>query len=304
MPADFRQPAGTVAVIINPISGTGGRPEVARRRLALAAAVLRDRAPGASLRLTEHAGHARVLVREAVDGGASLVIAWGGDGTINEVASELAFRDVVLGIVPSGSGNGLARELRIPFEPEAAFRTAFDGRERTIDAGELDGRVFFNVAGLGLDARVPHEVAAHRLVRRGFARYAWIAARELFAFAPEEHTIIADGDPLRVRALVVALANGRQYGNGALIAPGASVEDGRLDVVIVEYRSPLVTLVQAPLLFAGRVASLRGVATRRARHVQITSARPAIYHVDGEPFVGGASLEAVVHPRALRVRTP
>jgi YegS/Rv2252/BmrU family lipid kinase len=245
-----------------------------------------------------------VLVRDALAGGASLVIAWGGDGTINEAASELVFRETALAIIPSGSGNGLARELQIPFEPAAAFRTAFDGRERIIDAGELDGHLFFNVAGLGLDARVAHEFASNGLVRRGFARYAQIAARELFAFEPDEHTIIADGDPLRVRALVVALANGRQYGNGALIAPGASIDDGRLDVVIVAYRSPLVTLAQAPMLFAGRVASLRGVTTRTARHVQITSARPAIYHVDGEPFVGGASLEAAIRPRALRVRTP
>jgi YegS/Rv2252/BmrU family lipid kinase len=292
-----------VAVIINPISGTGGRPEVARQRAALAAAVLDARRIDGTVSLSEYAGHARELVRAALGRGASLVIAWGGDGTVNEVGSELAFGDAAHGIVPRGSGKGLARELRIPFDPAAALRTALDGRDRPIDAGELDGRLFFNVAGVGLDARVAQQFAAHGLGRRGVARYLEIAARELFAYEPDDHTIVADGVSTRTRALVVALANGRQYGNGALIAPQARIDDGKLDVVVVAYRSPVVTLLQAPMLFLGRVASLPGVTVTRAAGVEISSARPVLYHVDGEPFVGAAAIAARVHPGALRVRT-
>jgi YegS/Rv2252/BmrU family lipid kinase len=290
------------AVIINPISGTGGRPDIARRRAALAASMLAARRVEGEVLVTERAGHARQLAVEALARGASLVLAWGGDGTMNEVGSALAFREAALGIIPSGSGNGLSRELGIPFDSHAAFDIALGGRERIIDAGELDGRLFFNVAGLGIDARVAHEFASHGLVRRGFARYLEISARELFTYRPDEHTIVVDGVPRRVRTMLVAIANGRQYGNGALIAPQARVDDGRLDVVIVEHRSPLAAMWQVPKLFTGRIASVAGVTMTACLEVEVTSAHPVIYHVDGEPFVGAASITGRVRPRALRVR--
>jgi YegS/Rv2252/BmrU family lipid kinase len=291
-------------VIVNPISGTGGRRDVVRRRIDLAASVLNEHDPASALLVTEYAGHARVLTREALRQGATLVIAWGGDGTINEVACELAFGDAALGIVPSGSGNGLARELGIPFNPRAAFDIAFGGRDLVIDAGELDGRLFFNIAGLGLDARIAHEFASNGLVKRGFSRYLAIGARELFTFEPDDHTIVADGVATRTRALVIAIANARQYGNGATIAPFARIDDGKLDVVVVGYRSPWNVLWHVPMLFAGRIASLPEVKMTTATEVEITSARPVVYHVDGEPFVGGASVKARAHFRALRVRVP
>jgi diacylglycerol kinase family enzyme len=172
-----------------------------------------------------------------------------------------------------------------------------------IDAGELDGRLFFNIAGIGLDARVAHEFAANGLVKRGFVRYLQIAARELWSFTADEHTIAADGNRIaRTRALLIAIANGRQYGNGALIAPLARLDDGRLDVVIVADRPVVETLIEAPMLFAGKLARVRGITMRSATEVEVTSARPVIYHIDGEPFVGGASVKARIRPRALRVR--
>lgn len=258
----------------------------------------------ADVALTEWPGHARVLTQEALARGAATIIAWGGDGTINEVAAVLAFTSASLGIIPSGSGNGLARALGIPFDPAQAFDVALNGRRRCIDAGELDGRLFFNVAGIGLDARVAHEFAAHGLVRRGFRRYLEVAVRELFQFRADEHTVVADGTRLRTRAMLIALANGRQYGNGALIAPLARLDDGYLDVVVVAARSPLVAILQAPFLFAGWIARLPGVTTLPARDVEVTSARAVLYHVDGEPFIGGASVKACVHPEALRVIAP
>jgi YegS/Rv2252/BmrU family lipid kinase len=293
-----------VAVIINPISGTGGRFAVARARADLARELLHAHGSAAEPAFTQRPGHARELALAALDRGASLVIAWGGDGTVNEVGSALAFRNASIGIVPSGSGNGLARELGIPLTPALALGVALEGRDALMDAGELDGRLFFNVAGLGLDARVAHEFAAHGLLRRGFSQYLKIAARELFTFVPDDHTIVADGAVIRTRALLIALANARQYGNGAIIAPDARLDDGELDVVVVAYRSPWAALRQVPKLFAGRITRAPGVSMRRARRIEITSARQVIYHVDGEPFVGGASITARVHPRALRVRMP
>jgi YegS/Rv2252/BmrU family lipid kinase len=293
-----------VTVIINPISGTGGRLAIARERAEQAAAWLLASGVEPEVFLTERGGHARELALSAVSHGVPLVIAWGGDGTINEVASVLAFGPAALGVVPSGSGNGLARELGIPFEPERALAVALGDREFLIDAGELDGRLFFNIAGIGLDARVAHEFSAGGLVRRGFARYLEITARELFTYQPDEHTIVTDGVVQRERALLIAIANARQYGNGAIIAPDARVDDGRLDVVVVAYRSPVRALLQVPRVFLGQIARVPGVTMRRATEVEITSARQVLYHVDGEPFVGGASIRARVQPRALRVKVP
>jgi YegS/Rv2252/BmrU family lipid kinase len=239
-----------VCVIINPISGTGGRPEIARQRAEMAAQWTGTRGIDAQIVVTERPGHARDLSRAAVARGARLIVAWGGDGTMNEVASELAFTDVALGMMPSGSGNGLARELGLPLDPPAALDVAFGSTERIIDAGEIDGHLFFNVAGIGLDARVAHRFAQDGLVRRGFGRYMEIAVRELFTYEPDEHTIIFDGvETLRERTLLIAIANGQQYGNNARIAPHARVDDGRLDVTVVAGRPLLEALFQVPRVF-------------------------------------------------------
>lgn len=292
------------AVIINPISGTGGRPDAARQRAERAAALLSARRVEAEIFVTERGGHARDLATAMVTRGVSLIVAWGGDGTVNEVGSALAFSAARMAVIPSGSGNGLARELGIPLEPAAAFACAVDGQTRVIDCGELDGRLFFNVAGLGLDARVAHAFAAHGLVRRGFLRYIEVAARELFTYEPHEHTIVADGQRQHSRALIVALANARQYGNGALIAPHARIDDGKLDVVVVEARPLWQTLLQVPKLFNGTIGTAAGVSMRAAASIEITSSSPVMYHIDGEPFVGGASLTARAHARALQVQVP
>jgi len=292
---------GRAVIIINPISGAGRRRDEARRRAELAAAVVDRRGLDAEIFVTERHGHARELAEAALRRGVSRFIAWGGDGTVNEVASALVYSHASLAIVPGGSGNGLARELAIPFDPEAAFHVAFEGHERLMDAGELDGRLFFNIAGLGLDARVAHRFAAGGLERRGFARYLELAAWELLTFEPEEQTIVAGGLETRARPLVVAIANARQYGNGALIAPEARIDDGKLDVVIVGGRSLWAVLWHAPKLFSGKLAQVPDVSMTQSVDVRISCAMPLAYHVDGEPYIGGLTISACVRPGALRV---
>ena len=195
-----------LVVIINPVSGTGGRPEVLDARIRLAEALGREHGLNLRVLVSNYRGHARELAEGALATGVPAVFAWGGDGTLNEVASALAFRNVTLGIVPSGSGNGLARELGIPLTPREAFAVALRGSERTIDCGELDGHLFFNVGGIGLDARVAHEFATHTTTRGGFRRYLEITGRELFRYAADEHTIAVDGTILRSRALMMGPA--------------------------------------------------------------------------------------------------
>ena len=270
----------------------------------MAAALLEANGVAPTVVVTERPGHARELAQRLAANGVSTVVAWGGDGTINEVASALAFGGTSMAIVPSGSGNGLARELGIPFDPPAALAIAIDGRDRVMDAGELDGHLFFNIAGIGLDARIAHRFAANGLVRRGFARYLEIGLQEILAFQPDNHTVVVEGETIRERTLLIAIANARQYGNGALIAPDARIDDGQLDVVVVAARPAWRALLQVPRVFLGQIGRVRGVTIRRTAEVEITSAHPVVYHVDGEPYVGAASITARIRPNALTVRVP
>jgi len=290
-------------VVINPIAGPG-RTRTLSACVDLAKSVLGGHGYDADIQITAGPNDAHRLAREGVDANCDLVVAWGGDGTINEVASALAFTPVTLAVVPSGSGNGLARELAIPLHPGRAFDVALNGREQVIDAGEIEGRLFFNIAGLGFDGRVAHEFAAQGHDRRGFARYITIALRELVRFVPDNYTITANGKSLETRALFIAIANSRQYGNGATIAPGARIDDGELDVVIVGERSPWSAMAQLPLLFAGKVDRLPGVTIIPTARVEIRSTHQMVYHVDGEPALAGTAVHARVHAAALRVRVP
>jgi YegS/Rv2252/BmrU family lipid kinase len=297
---DSRAPQ-KIAVIINPISGAGRRRDVARVRAEQAAALVERRRLNAEVFVTERPGHARELAQAGLRRGVTTFVAWGGDGTVNEVGSALVGSDATLAIVPSGSGNGLARELGVPLEPVGAFQLVFEGRSRVIDAGELDGHLFFNIAGIGLDARVAHRFAQGGLERRGFVRYLELAAREVAAFTAHEYALTADGRDLNVRPLLIAIANSRQYGNGALIAPEALLDDGMLDVVVVDYLPAWRVLMHAPKLFAGTVARVPGVSITKTSTLGIASDAALVYHVDGEPHVGGQCINARIHPRALRV---
>jgi YegS/Rv2252/BmrU family lipid kinase len=294
-----------VAVIVNPISGTRGRRRHhGPRRVELASRLLDQVGLRGSVSVTQGPGQAAAHARRALACGATAVVAWGGDGTVNEVASALAFGGVPLGIVPAGSGNGLARDLGLPARPLDALRVALEGREVTIDAGELDGRLFFNLAGIGFDARMAACFDARGPHRRGVLRYAAIALRELARYRPLDHALRVDGDALHARALLVACANARQYGGRALIAPRARPDDGLLDLVVVEARSPLAVLWQARRLFTGTLAAAPRVHMRPFRQLEVTGPAPVAAHVDGEPVSAGARLGVRVRPGALRVRIP
>ncbi len=290
----------STAIIINPIAG-GARPGAGRRRAERALAIVDSRSDAAEIFVTERAGHARELALAAVGRGAARIVVWGGDGTVNEVASALAFGDIPMGIVPAGSGNGLAWELGVPANPSRALVRALTGAPRAIDVGEIERRYFVNLAGIGFDAAVAARFAASSNQRRGLAVYTWLTARSLFEFTSECYTVIADGEARRVRALLVALANGTEFGNHVRIAPGARVDDGSLDVVVVEERSRLHTLGQMRWLLAGRIARSPLWSSRRASEVTVEGDRPLPFHVDGEPVQGGTRLRARIHPGALQV---
>ena len=288
----------STTIIINPISG-GVRRDIALARAQLARTVVDRRGELLHVFVTEAVGHARELAAAAVKQGARLVIAWGGDGTINEVASALAFTDVALGIIPAGSGNGLARELGVNPRPGAAIADALQAEPRRMDLGEIEGRLFVNIAGIGVDAFVASRFSLAR--RRGFLGYVGLTASALVTYIPTDYRITTGGIRVDARAILVTIANSAQFGNGARIAPGARVDDGLLDLVVLEERWRLVTLSQLPRLFTGTVARMRGCTIQRIREVTVEADQPMTFHVDGEPVVGGTRLTARVHPGALRV---
>jgi YegS/Rv2252/BmrU family lipid kinase len=294
-----------VVVIANPVAGPSWRRRPPGEIAARIEAVLARHPVDGRVALTAAAGHARSIARGAVDEGVDLVVAWGGDGTVNEVASALLHSRAALGIVPVGSGNGLANEVGIPSNPGAALASALSGADRLIDAGELNGRVFFNAAGVGFDGHVAEVFASSAGDVRGFASYAAVTVRELFRYKASTYVIAAEGAPVRTtRALLISVANTRQWGSGARIAPAALMDDERLDLVLVPALAPWVVLANAWRLFAGTIPGWRAVESSKVHAATITATPPAAVHVDGEPVGRQTTIEIRVLPAALRVRTP
>lgn len=299
-------------IVINPVSGPRRRGRGAERETIAKRALERLGVEG-DVRMTERAGHAFELAAGAAAEGADLVIAWGGDGTINEVGRALVQRAVeggggssldpapALGLIPGGSGNGLSRELRIPFDPALAIERAIRSPVRRIDAGELGEHLFFNVAGVGLDAHVAALISTQEH-HRGLVPYVKATLGDLLKYRPTGYTIDADGRVFDTSSLMVAVANSQQYGFGAHIAPEASLTDGFLDVVAIADRKLFGNLVRIPSLFARTVSRQRGVTTIKVRQGSIRAASPMLFHVDGEAVQGGDTLAIQVHPAALRVR--
>lgn len=288
-------------IIINPVSG-GARAADAHGRVELAAAIRDASGNPGDVVVTERPGHARELAKAARAGGASVVFAWGGDGTINEIATELAFGAVPLGIVPAGSGNGLASELGVDRDPQRAIMRALAAAPRPIDLGELGDRLFVNIAGIGFDAHVASMFNRPGNLRRGFGRYISISGRALLTYKAAPYTITTAGARIDVgRGVLVTIANSPQFGNGARIAPGARVDDGLLDLVVVDERSRPRTVCGLPRLFNGTVERMRGCSIQRIREATIEGAQPMVFHVDGEPVQGGTILRVRVHPGALRI---
>ena len=241
-----------------------------------------------------------------------LVIAWGGDGTVNGAAAGVAETGIPFAIIPGGSGNGLARDLALPFDPAAAFIIAATGRTRAIDAGNLHGSLFFNVAGIGFDARIAARLAEPG-ARRGLVGYIIATVGELRSYEPGRysinHPLDADGKTLQADiidrpALFIALANSRQYGNGAQIAPSALLDDGMMEIVVVEPQSGLSIMRQVPAFFRGTLREGPGLLMRSAATMEVSCAHPIPFHVDGEPRQGPNRIALMTRRGALAVRVP
>jgi YegS/Rv2252/BmrU family lipid kinase len=291
-----------VVAIINPISGAGMDPSAAERRASLIRDELTRRDLQPTIEITRRSGHARELALAAVRDRADLLIVWGGDGTLNEVGTAVTGSDTAIGIIPAGSGNGFAAALGIPRDPVRALAKALGSRVQALDVGVLGERRFLNVAGIGIDARIAALFNQRTRGSRGKLPYISIGVTEGCRYKSREYLVTLDADPVRYRALLIAFANGREYGMGATLAPRAELDDGLLDAFIVEDRAVVSRFWHARHLARGTVERAPRVVTAKVRTAVVESSEPIEYHVDGEPGTAIGRLEIGVLPGALLVR--
>jgi diacylglycerol kinase (ATP) len=284
-----------ILFIINPVSG--GRKK--EKFHLLAEQELRGSSFNTSFHYTHGPGDAHEQARAAAAAGIGVVVAVGGDGTINEVASALEGTSAKMGIIPCGSGNGLARSLGIPLNQAAALRRIGLLRSLTIDSGTLNGRKFFNMAGIGFDAHISMKFAS--LVSRGFSGYIHTAIREIRSYLPADYRIEIDGVSLERAAFMISIANSSQFGNNAHISPMASLTDGLLDVCIIRpfpaYKLPLMGYV----LFSKTAHRSPYVEIIRGKRIRITRDRSEVVHLDGEPVFTRNEVDIRVKPLSLNI---
>lgn len=285
-------------LIINPISGSGRKKGLEERvtiRLAQAGIEV-------DTKWTTAPGDATDFARQAVDAGYDIVIAAGGDGTVNETALALCGSQTALGIIPCGSGNGLARHMNIPVNVNGAVDVIAAGKTERIDHGIANGRPFFCTFGAGFDAVVGHKFA--EADSRGLATYVKSTFKEYFNYKPERYVIKVDGKTISEDAFVVAVCNASQYGNNAYIAPHAVIDDGLLDVTIIHCGNRLTTALVGINLMAGTIERSRLVRTFRTNAMTIERRSAGPVHLDGEPMVFDATIDIKCSHAQLTILTP
>ncbi len=242
--------------------------------------------------------HISKITAEAIEK-IDVIIAVGGDGTVNEAASVIAGTDKTLGIIPFGSGNGLARFLNIPLDTIKAIENLNTGQIQSIDAATINEQWFFNMAGMGFDAHIS-EVFSHNK-NRGFKQYIKSSIQEISNYIPQKYQIEIDGKLYNREAFMVSFANSSQYGNNAHISPNASLHDGLIDVCVIK-PFPVYRLFEMGLRMLTKTSETSGyVEIIRGRNIKVKRAGPGPVHLDGEPQIIGCDAEIKVIPNSLNV---
>ncbi|MCM1020715.1 MAG: diacylglycerol kinase family lipid kinase [Muribaculum sp.] len=246
-------------------------------------------------------GDATRLANKAVANGYKTVVAAGGDGTVNETAKALCGTGINFGIIPCGSGNGLARHLGVPMDLNGAIKLIATNHTLDIDYGSANGMPFFCTFGVGFDAAVSDNFA--RQHRRGKLSYIKSAIAEYVKYHPQVYTLSANGQVITEKAFLIAVCNASQYGNNAYIAPHANITDGLLDITIIHAGNPLDTALVGVDLFTGYINSNTMINTFRTPSAIIYRTKNGPAHLDGEPVTIDDTIEIKCHPNQLRVFT-
>ena len=250
---------------------------------------------------TQYQFHAKEIVKEIAEE-FDAVIAVGGDGTINEVAKSLSEKDIPLGIIPMGSGNGLARYLGIPLKPKKAMEAIQNSSVKEIDTATLNGHFFVSIAGLGFDSLIAAEF--EKINGRGFVNYAKLSSKEYFSFKEEKYQLIIDGKKIERQAALVTFANSNQFGMNTIISPHADISDGFLDVCILKKPK----LLQMPLLmqqiYTGKADKSSLLEIIKAKHIIIEPNENGYANVDGESIEVGTRVEVLLKAKSLKILIP
>jgi YegS/Rv2252/BmrU family lipid kinase len=286
-----------VAIIVNPHAG-GGRAD---RLLPQVEAALRAQGTPFGVERTHSIEHARELARAARDAG-EVVAAFGGDGLVGAVAGELCGGTGTLAVLPGGRGNDFARKLGIGCDPVAACDVIAAGNERTVDVAQVDGKAYLGIASAGLDSDV-NEIALTTRLKLGSLVYAYGTVRALASWRPAHWEVVIDGEARSFDGYSVAVANTGVFGGGMYLVPDAQVDDGLLDIVLMDAMPKRRYLANLPRVFKGTHVHEPGLHILRGREVAFHADRPFRLYADGDPI---ADLPATVrvHPGALRVLAP
>lgn len=286
-----------ICFIINPISGVGRQKTVEK----LIDELLDKTRFQYSLAYTKAAKHATELARQAASEGADIVVAVGGDGSVNEVAKGLIGSSAALAILPAGSGNGLARHLGVPMDLTKAITMLQNGQRKKMDSIQFNEEHFVNVAGVGFDAHIGWEFA--KFGKRGLSSYVKVTLRELANLQTQPFELQLDGKTIYTDAYLIGFANGSQWGNNASIAPMADVTDGLMDVVIVK-KFPLINSISIGYkLFRKKLHTSNAVEFFKAKEVTLKQTSD-IAHIDGEPILCGKTVTIKVNALSLNVIAP
>lgn len=249
--------------------------------------------------VTQYAGHASEIAAKAKDDGVDVVVAIGGDGTVNEVARAIVHSSTALGIIPCGSGNGLARHLLLPLNVRKAIEVINRCEIRQLDYGIINDYPFFCTCGMGFDAFVSMKFA--EAGKRGPITYVENVLREGLKYKPETYTIEDESGTLQYKAFLISCANASQYGNNAYIAPQASMSDGLMDVIIMEpfdvFEAPQISIE----MFSKTLNKNSKIKTFRTRHLHIRRDKPGVIHYDGDPVMTGADIDIELKPKGINI---
>ncbi len=286
-----------IVFVVNPISGTQGKRAILKW---IDERIDRERYDYTIVK-TQYAGHAVKIAAEAAAEKVDLVVAIGGDGTINEIGRSLIHTDTALGIIPCGSGNGLARHLQIPMDPKAAIDIINEGTPLCIDYGRINNIPFFCTCGVGFDAFVSLKFADSG--KRGLLTYLENTLHESLNYKPETYEIENEEGTVKYKAFLIACGNASQYGNNAYIAPQASLTDGLMDVTILEPFTVLDVPSLSFQLFNKTIYQNSRIKTIRAKRIKIHRTQPGVMHFDGDPVMAGEDIEVELFPQGLHVIT-
>ena len=288
-----------IVFIINSISGKRNKGSI---RKEIVDVFIKERGLKARSILTDEKRHASDITRQALKEGAARMVSVGGDGTMNEIAKEMVGTEVPFGLVPLGSGNGLARHLHLPLRFKDASEVAIGDHIIGIDTGEVNGHPFFNVVGFGLDAEIGKRF--NEAKGRGFMTYLKEGLKAIVSCRSSKYTLMLDDGSVSIDAFVLAIANSSQYGSNVYIAPDASLKDGKLNVVAIQSPGFLGTIDLFWRIFSKSIYGSRKVKAFCSERIRIRLSKPGYFHADGEIFECGEEIAIVSRPKSLLVSLP